>query len=875
MIEPSLILNTGQIALNIIAQEMSVNGNKPVYCICDRVVSGLIDTLSHILHSEFTDVVSAPVPRCGYTGMAWDVDGDFKRQQLFDKETQYLGNGVEIASVAIKNQIPKVSWYGETKIPIRDIRRIAEQNYTTICKYIKQPIHQKTITEKIDFVPNLWDNESKKENFIIVEDEFCNMFVALRAYLSRGTKQSFVNVLSENYLLRDYMRCNKQMFFANSNAIPSIVPNYAKTERNTFIKLLMLMTVRPVCEDEVISEFRLACIECDDSVGLLNELLKKYTSVSSSIFNIKNIRSVVGDSVVKSTFEYTILKETFEYEFSDSLNNAYFIIEDEKIEKEYIDAKLFGHITQVVLPGQYTVYDGKYYFVKHISPVSGVVLRRAGDLFEKRLYYRQVRKYSFAESNEILISTKKIIDIEVKTILKNISVETTGYLEMDDIHNLRTAKLIDFSSDPLLDNYRRSYRNKQVLQIKLPDSNEKVLFTLCLLISEIFRTIFPDGWPYLAVVTKIPDNIDGVLNYMLYSIHGDIEEGCIYIIEDSDIDLGLLEAIEMNLTKILEIVTDFIDWHIQKMQEPATEDPQPKPITVLKREEAKKRSLLEKMFLRIKKIFSGNSTPEADTPTTTNEVGEETKTAPEKVDTNTPAEEKPEYSLDNDTEEAQPLVNDTTEDEPSNSEGSNNDGDDFSIINVDGTDIFENDGLPEHNEYFEDNFKLMGLSPINKSRYQAECFLKFGFEEIDQRLQLDDLFKYLRVHGWSNNDLTKSRKREPIIKEELQLKAVNRCDFCGTPINGVSYDVLNDGRTRCMDCSNSAIITLEEFKELYIEVLSTMEPLFGIKIKVPLSVGTTNAKTIAKRSNSVFEPSTEFSSRVLGFAQKKVTNINC
>ena len=36
MIEPSLIVNTGQVGLSIIAQEMQHSGVKPVYCICDR-----------------------------------------------------------------------------------------------------------------------------------------------------------------------------------------------------------------------------------------------------------------------------------------------------------------------------------------------------------------------------------------------------------------------------------------------------------------------------------------------------------------------------------------------------------------------------------------------------------------------------------------------------------------------------------------------------------------------------------------------------------------------------------------------------------------------------------------------------------------------
>ncbi len=98
----------------------------------------------------------------------------------------------------------------------------------------------KSLYEKIKFSSTLWSAKPQKESFIIVEDEFCNMFNMMRAYLSRGKTQAFVNVLSENYLLRDYMRCNRQVFMSDPNAVPSLVPDYAKTERNTILKLFAL-----------------------------------------------------------------------------------------------------------------------------------------------------------------------------------------------------------------------------------------------------------------------------------------------------------------------------------------------------------------------------------------------------------------------------------------------------------------------------------------------------------------------------------------------------------------------------------------------------------------------------------------------------------
>jgi hypothetical protein len=198
-----------------------------------------------------------------------------------------------------------------------------------------------------------------------------------------------------------------------------------------------------------------------------------------------------------------------------------------------------------------------------------------------------------------------------------------------------------------------------------------------------------------------------------------------------------------------------------------------------------------------------------------------------------------------------------------------NDTDDPDLVHIDGTDIFDNEGMPEDNEYLEMCFQEMGLTPLRKSRYQKECYLKFGFEEIDGRIQIEELRRYLRVRGWSNNALTLARKREALAPTQLDTNAVNHCDFCGLPLTGVSYEKLNDGRVRCNDCSSSAISTLDDFRELFYRCLDLMEDFYEIRYKVPISVRMADAREVGKGAGMVFRPSTDVAPRVLGFAQRK------
>mgnify|MGYP000866047362 FL=1 len=900
LIEPSVMINTSQVALSILADEMGENEEQPVYCVCDRNTDGLVDTLSHLLRAEITDVVAPPVPRCNYTAMMWNADGDFSRQRLFDKQMKYLGNGIELAAIAIKNQVPKATWYSETKAPVKDIKWIAGQYHSTICRYMNLPTQQKSLYEKIDFVSNLWSSDVTKEQFLIVEDEFCNMFSMMRTYLSRGKNQIFVNILSENYLLRDYMRYNRQMFLSNPNAIPSYVPDYAKTERNTILKLILMMTLMPVREEEVIRELHLAGIETNDVFGTLSQLLQKYTYAEDSIFTVRTIRYMADEFTPVSSCIYRIPDEKFEKYFSDSLKSAYYILEEEKDEENYIDVKMFSHVTQTIMKGQLVTYDGKHYSVEHISPQSGVVLHRASDLFDGRKYYRQIRKYIFdPSSTKEIVSAKSIGDIEFSEVKMDFQVDTSGYLEMDGNHNLRTARIIDLSDDPSICNYKRKYRNKSVLCIKLPESDDKIRFTICLLLSEIFRSVFPDGWQYITAMTKRPEGIEGMLNYMVYQMDGEMDGEYIYIVEDSDIDLGLLSAVEKNFMKLMEILADFLDWHAEKMREPVVEEQTPAKVVVVEEQEKKKKcGWIRRILDRIRRFFGfGKKEPkkvpepkkdEDDSQQPEDQVPE--TSVPENVDLG-PEEVKVEEVDTEGTEQAldQPEEDNSTPDnepahivEPLAPEGSADESEperpadeaeptkteDPELVHVDGTDIFDPEGMPE-DDYLESNFNEMGIAPLTESDYQRECFLKLGFEEIDGRISVDELRKYLRIRGWTDNALTLARTRDSFAKSLLDIEAVNQCDFCHVPLTGVSYERLNDGRIRCNDCSASAISSLEDFKELFYRNLRLMEDYFEIRFKEPIKIKTADARTVAKGVGMVFRPSTRVAARVLGYAQKK------
>ena len=48
-----------------------------------------------------------------------------------------------------------------------------------------------------------------------------------------------------------------------------------------------------------------------------------------------------------------------------------------------------------------------------------------------------------------------------------------------------------------------------------------------------------------------------------------------------------------------------------------------------------------------------------------------------------------------------------------------------------------------------------------------------------------------------------------------------------------------------------------------------MQDYYGIRYRVPISVRTTDVRTVAKGAGMIFRPSTQVASRVLGYAQRK------
>ncbi len=611
IIEPSKLISTAQIGLNMLVKKCKSEEDKNiVYCLCDKNCDGLVDAMSHVLMTSITEV-SATKKHLGTSSyMCWEADEEYLHHRLVPNISRYLGLGTELSFAALKNQVSKTKWFGGEAFPVTDIRWIDNQYYYDLTKYAGLPTSQEALDERFITTPNFWSAEVEKNNYLTVEDESNNMFEILRDFSTRTTEQGFINVISSEYLLKDYMADNASIFEADAKAIPFIVADYTRSNRNTILRLALMMSTFPVCFEVLEKELSLMGISVFDlKKQLWYELFNCYSETTKTKDLSDDYRQAVNEAYAKTIeidgveFTHDIIKveESFNlkkgrmettYAIVDSqflsmcvseLRSAGYVAEDEKGQRYYLGAELCGQIYQKYLPGQFFTFGGKYYEMLHLTADGQVLVRRAADHINGRPTYRQLREYTICgvKPSDKLGAHMNIEGMNVVKEFADISVITSGYYRMEKYNDFTTAKKISFQGEKI----KRTYRNKEILRIELPDFdgklNDNTRYTITVLFNEIFKTIFAENQAYICAVTDDSFLSEESGNKPLtYSVKGDgyeVDKNSIYIIEDSQLDLGLTVTVERNLQRIFGIIYDYLDWHMETLEASLNPPPDPQP----------------------------------------------------------------------------------------------------------------------------------------------------------------------------------------------------------------------------------------------------------------------------------------------------------
>lgn len=625
LLEPSRLVTTAQIGLNLLVRNISVNNNA-VYCSVDKNCDGLVDSLSHIIMTNITEVSATEFPEGTSSYMCWKADSEFLQHRITPGITRYLGVGTELSLVALKNHVEKVVWYGGDAYPVLDQHWIAKQYYHDLLSTTPLPVTQETFDKFFKVSFNFCNERTKDNSFVIVEDEFFNLFEVKREFSTISKKQGFVNVISSDYMLRDYMTMNNEVFIADPKAIPYISADYARTKRNIILKICLQMSILGIFKEEVIKEFNLIGIdhEGDNLKEIIweniCEIYCKNGEREIIVTTPSGVKTFTEDiiiykrefSVETGKFEdiFVITDNYFKQYVIDDLQSARYIAERGN-ESSFLGTELKGHILQKYLPGQFITLGGKYYEMLSIASDNHVIVRRAADHINSRLSYRQIRNITIdsAYDNDNMGMLKSVNGVKIYNQFADFSVATPAYWRMYAYNDFENAKKVVINNVPT-----RKYINKNILKLDFSDFGEaftnEIRTTLTLLINEVFKTMFAENQPFIVALTK-----GDYEKPLTYSLSGDaVEEKCIYIIEDSQLDIGLLVAVERNIERIMRSVADYLDWNkTVYYPEPIPESEEPVVEEEAVPEEKVEKNPFKRIFNKIKSLF-GRSKKKKDLP---------------------------------------------------------------------------------------------------------------------------------------------------------------------------------------------------------------------------------------------------------------------
>lgn len=912
VVEPSKLVTTAQIGLNSIMRRCRQDGKQITFCSTDKNCDGLVDTLSHILLSSFTEVSATEHHKGVSSYMCWDGDGDHLQHRLLPNLSRYLGVGTELSFAALKNQVPVTEWYGGESFPVVDIHWIAKQYYYDLLHYAELPTSQEAMDEYFQTTPNLWNARIRENHFLTVEDEGNNMFEMKRLFSTRARNQGFVNIISPEYLLKDYMLENDGIFNADPKAIPYMVADYASTQRNIILRLCLRMSTGPVKEADIQQELMLGdmdhgelpnslwhniCLHCGsrgtsrtDKAG--NECLVFSHGAAETVFGIDTLQVKKKYSLEQGRMEllYSITDPKFISIVLGDLRNAGYIAEDEKGEKHYLGAELRGHVFQKYLPGQFFTFGGKYYEMLRVTSAGQVLVRRAADHITGRPAYRQIRNYYLSNvvDSEAMGDQMDIAGMHIVRQYADIRVETPAYWKLDQYNNFAGGSMVSINGVP-----NRVYQAKQLLRITLPNRDgmltKEVCGTVALLFNEIFRTLFAENQPYIAAV--MPGEAAAPTTYSLHGENGtELEDGCIYIIEDSQLDLGLLVTVQRSLNRIFSMLCDYLDWHMEAMElsmnPPPAQEPPDFTAPPAEEEPQPKKGFFRRLFQKIgnffRKLFHRKPKENTMPPLMSVSPGGLGTEAPPADDT--PVTKQPEPHSGTEPESSSLHPEEPSADQPSEAEAAVPDaGDKVSDQDVPSEEIAEDadDGSPapaqenpapveQDSLHFEpEQVQAGGGGPISRKPYHLRCYLLYGGTQVPEQIDVQGTRDYLEALGFGNSELKQARAGRDTaerIGQDILRDGSRCCDFCGVELTGTEYEILSDGRDRCITCSRTAVKTEEEFRAIYQTVVQNLEIFYGAKILASVRLEMVNAQKLHRRLGKRFVPTGKSDGRVLGVA---------
>jgi len=505
---------------------------------------------------------------------------------LSDKD--YMGNESLVIYEAKKLGQKDINWIYSNEQPDADY--VEELKKTTVLENVEKIDNsEQSLIQLLDEIEN---------PFFVVNDDKHNLSNILYRLRIPENKKSFYSISSYPYLFRDYMHDNLNYFF--EHPLHHIAPQIDQNDdTNSLITLFESLKKYRLKENDILAIFNEQNI--DDVIKFIDQKFK-------DVFKFDEIEKYIKVKTEKDIYNRWKPIKTY-YIKSDSNIKlhpifSFFDIKDGNI----TNSNSFGRIQkgfayQYFLRKPLHTYHNKSFILQKIDLKNKIILLRHTQekIIDKWFASRGIYNISVNKIDRLpSLKIRNKISIRLGLINADFTIKQVGRYDFvgDNEFNYKNAIKIGednfkelFDKD---DEYEKEltyeHKNRKTLYLSFDITNllkekiqgenidlilGKVSYSLSFLIYEALQTFFSDNIEYIHVIplNKIPNEYDEM--FILPNCNFDesllekFDKNSIrlLIIENSPLDIGILEALEDTLINtVLAYIDDYLKWHIYKFE---------------------------------------------------------------------------------------------------------------------------------------------------------------------------------------------------------------------------------------------------------------------------------------------------------------------
>lgn len=505
----------------------------------------------------------------------------FQRRVMMGKIDSWLGAEVPLSLLGWREGLQNIELVGQEGLPYYEFLEQLDNNKNRLDNLFIPPAQLNgNARQNIRVVERELFNQRHENAFLLARDTIYNIPAVLEEWNAYGEQVTFLQIISPPYLLREYFTDNLKYF--KKAPLYGLSAYLMNTSRfSVALALLERMIAEPLNEQQI--RFELAKIELHQ--GTISDLLRDLFLLAFKIDLNKsawlNIEEKWEYSQSKNNYDavryYALsekIKEQVELRFLKYIkvvdqhnNNVQRILPYDLLYQNYLPGQL--HVFQQGRAYQIEQLDLQNYWLRtdNQEPQSRIIAYRA----DREVVLKKLLPPFHSDIDE----TQEGVQLSLRE--GTFEVSTKGYFSL--YNGLKLGKNnIDYSYTNLTNRAipKRKYPLGRILEIEIQYdlihlNKTKVSTTLCVLLQELFFTLFPETQQYLIVTSPdahFPEKFSQLYTPLKVELKKLFFETPkkksqtiqLYIFEDAHQDLGLANSIFKEWKYIFEILGDYLHW---------------------------------------------------------------------------------------------------------------------------------------------------------------------------------------------------------------------------------------------------------------------------------------------------------------------------